>query len=317
MQDSAAKQYFDFLMGQPDRYGYLASLPTSAEPVLETEWLEFKGYYQQEELKSLRPIWSECLSAFANTEGGVLVWGLKANRKDGRDCVNGLAEVAAPDAWKQKLKGWLLQAADPPVGGVVIETVKHATEDKGFVVCLVPEGLAKPHRAEFVENKPYLIRTGDSSVIPNPSLLRSLFFPQPRKDLAVELRSDWTTARRGGGYITDATVSIRNNGDSSAKDVFIRLVADKPCYFSASQADVRRVDGEGKGTEFSCQLSEPLHPGTRVCVVNFESMDRELRLQVGVYQTDCRPLGVWMVVDPVHVPNGEVKLSPFDGNIPP
>jgi len=73
MPNSAAKQYFDVLMRQPDKYGHLASLPRSAEPVLETEWPEFKGYYQQEEPTSLRTTWSECVSALANSEGGVLV----------------------------------------------------------------------------------------------------------------------------------------------------------------------------------------------------------------------------------------------------
>src|SRR4051794_40958325 len=43
----------------------------------ETEYLEFKG--GKTNSKDARRLWSKALSGFANTEGGVLIWGVRTD----------------------------------------------------------------------------------------------------------------------------------------------------------------------------------------------------------------------------------------------
>jgi len=60
--------------------GFLQGTVHSTPPTFEEEWLDFKGAAATPPDK-IKEIWSKALAGFANTEGGVLVWGIDA-RKD-------------------------------------------------------------------------------------------------------------------------------------------------------------------------------------------------------------------------------------------
>ena len=70
MDSSAAQSYFDQITSAADPAGFLALLVGATPPTFETEWLDFKGDARPEHVQK---IWSKALSAFANTEGGVLI----------------------------------------------------------------------------------------------------------------------------------------------------------------------------------------------------------------------------------------------------
>ena len=84
---SAAHEYYKLICGQSDPFTYLNNLPAAADPVTENEWRDFKEYHAGSREKGCRDAWSEALTAFANTEGGVVVWGLTAKREKGIDRV--------------------------------------------------------------------------------------------------------------------------------------------------------------------------------------------------------------------------------------
>lgn len=91
---SAARQFFDDVFTQEDPFAYLAAFVGSDPPTFETEWLDFKGHDEGDPLR----IWSEAVSGFANTAGGVLVWGL-----DGSSCPN-VTTTAATAAARSNLR---------------------------------------------------------------------------------------------------------------------------------------------------------------------------------------------------------------------
>jgi hypothetical protein len=118
---SSAKAYFHDLFAQADPFGYLAAMPRSTLPTFATEWLDFKGNAQD---KDILKIWSEAVSGFANTEGGVLVWGLDCRKKiDGVDAVSDLALIPNPALLVSKLPHNIHQSTDPPVGGIEIREI--------------------------------------------------------------------------------------------------------------------------------------------------------------------------------------------------
>jgi hypothetical protein len=278
---SSAESYFaEVLSGG---YGYLTGLPTRAEPVEEREWLDFKGYYPGEEEKSLRSHWSACLSAFANTEGGVLVWGIRAERPKGSrvERVSGLAEVQRPREWKQRLKDWLLQATDPPVGGIRIEAVTHETEERGFVVCLIPESASRPHRAELVENKPYFIRVADNCVVPNRSLLRAMFFPhsQPRFRLRASYRPLNESENR---YI----IELENVGSATALNVYCNACTEKTFAWKEITNGIRVNPGSNS---FNVVSQIALHPGMVLPITFTDTEEKRLSVSIRVYAHDAAP----------------------------
>jgi hypothetical protein len=239
---------------------FVKGLINSDPPSFETDWLDFKG---AENIKPLdiKKIWSEALSGFANTEGGVIIWGIDA-RPDPEthiDCASGLSLVQNPATFVSRLKELHSQSTDPPITGVDFWfSVDDATNDSGFVVSYVPESKFKPHRAEAA-GRNYYIRAGDSFHVPSVSLLRNLFFPEYHSHLWPELKA----------WHNNDTVFIDgylyNSGIATAKNVvlFVSFSADPNWKLET----VRRWEFVGaphpshkKGAGMACFL--PIHPGT-------------------------------------------------------
>src|SRR5437773_1348889 len=91
----------------------LSTLPTKPEKTFESDWLDFKRGRAQE--KDIPRIWSKILGAFANNEGGVVVWGVVAEKDPATniDAVQSLDTVPDIYALTTRLMELRHQATDP------------------------------------------------------------------------------------------------------------------------------------------------------------------------------------------------------------
>jgi hypothetical protein len=257
---SSARAFFDSFLLQPDRFGYLAGLVTSPPSVFETEWLEFKGRPQPHDVLK---IWSAAVSGFANTEGGVIIWGIDCRRTEGVDAASALALLDDPLALKSQLQTNINQTTDPPVQGIDIEVVT-SSGGKGFLVCFIPESTNKPHRSEQQKNKPYMIRCGDSFVIPSPSLLRAMFYPKVSPNLRILVNSvhggglpvEWNEPR--APPFVAFVVAIENRGSISAENLFVSCATKRAgTWIAIDRAWTASGSNDGAGLTSSAIL----HPG--------------------------------------------------------
>jgi hypothetical protein len=256
---SNAEALFNHVVGVDDPYAYLAGVPATLPPTFETEWLEFKSGNPDE--KDLLKLWSEAVSGFANTEGGVLIWGIDCRKVGEVDTACGISLVAYPLVLKSRLTTNINQTTDPPVQGIQLREFL-GSDGKGFLVCFVPESSNKPHRAEQSKNKPYMIRAGDSFVNANPSLLRSLFYPRIGPVLSIEIASTSNLESHDpivdGKYEFKFQGRIRNTGSATARDVFLMVRSDPNGTVGIASHGwqlVKTFSGMN-GLEFA----KPLHP---------------------------------------------------------
>ncbi len=250
---SSARRFFERVTTAPDPAAFIRGLVNSDPPTYEGEWLDFKRTSGED-----ARIWSEALSGFANTEGGVLIWGVVAVKdKSGVDAANGFALVEKPSQLRSRLMELHHGATDPPVAGVeVVEFIADKDTGAGFVVCYVPESDYKPHRSELVKHKPYYMRAGESFVIPSPSLLRNWFYPKSSPQLMIGIKPGWHTGEAPGERWS-FDVSIANRGTSTARDIYITIpiepgtgVDRRPISTCSAAHGVARI-----------RLLESLHPG--------------------------------------------------------
>ncbi len=221
---STASEYFQQLKKRPDLGNYLCSLIATHPPTFEVAWLDFKSGRVDIHDDNLKKIWSKALGAMANTEGGLLIWGIKADKdpKSKVDAAHALALAPDVNALTTRLKELLPAATAPPVMGVEILPVPAPGPD-GFVVCYVPRSRNRPHRSEAV-SKRFFIRIQDhSDDVPYP-WLKTMFSPDhsPLLEARVEiqLRGDISGLRKF------LYVRLQNSGGGTAHDVFVIATGD-------------------------------------------------------------------------------------------
>ena len=91
---TAGEEFFFTLerMSDADRTQQMTKLVISHEP--ESDWLEFKQVRQVSD--KLNSEWSKSLSAFSNTSGGIIIWGIQTEKCSGRDVATALAPINDP-----------------------------------------------------------------------------------------------------------------------------------------------------------------------------------------------------------------------------
>ena len=89
------------------------------------------------------------LSGFANSAGGIIVWGIDArNNAQGIDCAVAPSEIRQLKLLLSRLNEFTGQAVSPIVDGVRHKIIER-TADSGFAVTLVPESQSAPHMAKL------------------------------------------------------------------------------------------------------------------------------------------------------------------------
>jgi hypothetical protein len=265
---SRAREFYEEIIGHHNPASFLQDLIAQRKP--ENDFLEFKGASNLSD-KHAKGLWSKALSGFANTEGGVLIWGIRATRVKSPDDPSKSVDVATepdlvphPEIFVQLLKDVRLEATVDPVQGVELQhcPAGNGTEE-GFVVCLIPEGSHKPYRAALADEKQYYQRVGDNFIIIPHSLLRSLFYPQTAPDLVLEIEAGERTAIDSTNdppewksrYTFEARIS--NFGTASGENIFVRVKPNYPAQWDVGGCFGRRASDFRDGA-FLAQ--RPLHP---------------------------------------------------------
>jgi hypothetical protein len=322
---SAIEDYFLQIAGNTSKgFAFLSSLISSDPPTYETEWLDFKGDVPLNG-EALKGHWSRALSGFANTGGGILVFGIDA-RKDQTtniDAAHKLALVTNPEALRSRLMELHHQATEPPILGVEAVCVP-GPGGAGFVVCKIPASPFRPHRAEHCK-KQYYVRAGDDFFEAGPGLLRTLFYPQYSPSFGVEVvfKYELGPADLAAAHLRQPTteafnrlinqgysqlgfeIRLRNEGTATAKNALLVMwTGQKTSLYPAS--DWRAVSNLQDGAAWS--FVRPLHPGEAVPVCSTALDSRTPNQQSGGNNT-------WEVIPAFH--DIDWRFEVFAENCPP
>jgi hypothetical protein len=225
MLTSRAANTYQSIIGADSPVAVIESMIQSRHA--ENEFLEFKvGTLNPKEAKRY---WSRAVSGFANSEGGVLIWGVDARKMPSDDdpsveidAAFQAVPVPKPIEFADLLRRLLLEATIDPVSGIEVLSIP-ATNGGGFVVCFVPEGKHKPYRAALEESRNYYQRIGDSFSVISHSFLRSLFYPQLSPALSITVSFKVTSVEED--EIISGRVSLHNSGTGTARDIKVRAIA--------------------------------------------------------------------------------------------
>jgi hypothetical protein len=258
---SRAEDLFAEIEHADDKTAYLEGWVPGRQ---ETVYLDFKRASRNDADNG--ETWSKAVSAYANTEGGVLVWGIDAKKPtnpqgSGRpiDCAQELKPLSDPEAHIQFIKDITRDCTNEPVHGIRHLAIPSSSGQGGYVVSLVPEGRNKPYRAEKLTGKPYYQRIGANTEIVPHGILRSLFFPKTRPSLRLLAVVEEGTS----SHVLAIGVMVTNSGLATAKDVVVFAEFDrKPTSVMDARGNLVATETTGRFYKsLPITFPVPLHPG--------------------------------------------------------
>lgn len=200
-----------FCSGGLDLLNRVVAEEWSEDPLLDFKTLENHGApITKRDRRNL----AEALSGFANSDGGVIVWGVdaRAPRRDEPDVARTLCPVSNLKLFCSELRRDTAHVVAPAVGGVRHEPILQSKDaDEGFVVSLVPRSESEPHMARASDQHRFYYRSG-SSFLPMESFMiadRYSRRPQPQLDLECRLEQGGSTPHE---LTVRVVIGIRNRG---------------------------------------------------------------------------------------------------------
>jgi Putative DNA-binding domain len=172
-----------------------------------------------------RRSFARALSGFANSDGGVILWGCDARKgKDDIDRLQSIPGVADPDLAIARLNELTGDAVRPIVDGV-----RHRRIDVNgvaVIATLIPRSDTAPHMAKCGENR-YFKRSGDSFYPLEHFDIADMFGrrPQPRLGATFTVRPSGGSGRQASGVVV---VAISNAGRGIATAPALHLKVDSP-----------------------------------------------------------------------------------------
>jgi len=128
---------------------------------------------------------SEALSQFANSDGGVLVFGVETQKPN--DHAKKLFPVQNPEEFLSRLLKFLPEAVQPSVDGVEGKVVRH-DNNSGYVIFIIPVSFRTPHRA-MVKSREYYKRGQSGKYRLEHFDLEDMFGRRQKPYISLEVKS--------------------------------------------------------------------------------------------------------------------------------
>ncbi|MCE9612300.1 MAG: ATP-binding protein [Chthoniobacter sp.] len=159
----------------------------------------------------------EYASAFSNTAGGILIFGIETTN----ETPTSLRLVSDCAALARRFEQLGPNATDPRAAEITVRAIPSGPgESEGLVIVLIWPSRVGPHRAMW-DDRAYFMRLQSSNDIIPSALLRTMFYPRlvPQMRAKVEI----LVQRVPGAFAITTTLTLANLGPASAEDVIVSI----------------------------------------------------------------------------------------------
>ena len=242
---------------------------------------------------------AKAISGFANSGGGVLLWGIK--EETGKPLE--FRPMSQVETFLKNLMELGGLATDPAVPGFDGDWI--SSDDNpvaGYAATFVPESPLPPHRVVLKIDKVqhrYYIRSGSGFAVASHSQLEDMFGRRPRAKLTAVVRSDFPFEDYPGAH-WDVVFDVVNEGRATAKRVCVEFPS-RPGMWGHDGPDWRHLGGTSdaatgrESVVFELVPMRVIHPGMamrfsglRLGRSHFASGEY-VRLECVVYSDGCAP----------------------------
>ncbi len=243
-----------------------------AERTQESVTLDFKGKADPRhgQMKDDdRRYYAKALSAFANSAGGLLIFGVDARKgPDDIDCAQEAKPISNIDRFKSEAiteSGRLLQ---PRHDGIVVEAIKSKRQDgSGYLLVRVDRSERRPHRSEASGHRQYFKRAGDNSFEMEHYDIEDAFNRSVVPDLGLSWRLEHAMTFGDGRQVWRMKVLLVNESSMSAKFPYLHV---SNTYRFTPQPMMQpgfQISNDGVWTSYNGGADVVIHPGSTHTVV--------------------------------------------------
>jgi len=210
---------------------------------------------------------AKAISGFANSDGGLLTWGVVAEKPKaepgGADKARQAESVSELDTFLGQLNAIVSEATKPVVAGVQnIPVWEDREANRGWVVSYIPAGASPPYRAEKDNNNHFYKRAGSSFYPMEPYDIRDVVFrfryPKIQMEMSYEARDI-----KPDKHTYDLLVQAYNHGPSALTDWKIEVEMPRLVSIETPQSAMETEGPEGPIWVWR-RFSARLLPETRV-----------------------------------------------------
>jgi hypothetical protein len=175
---------------------------------------------------------AKAISGFANTNGGILIWGIK-NENLHRKPITNITQFV------QNMQKLAIFTTEPVVPNIESNFIS-ADGITGYGLIHIPESDISPHRVILnnseIKNH-YYIRTGESFAVAPHVLLEDMFGRRPHPKIGLFTKIH--IRKRSNNPVARATilVGIVNNGRGPAKSPYMEMAFNDPYQYGKNGID--------------------------------------------------------------------------------
>lgn len=179
---------------------------------------------------------ARALSGFANSNGGLIIWGVDARKNgDGVNCAIALKEIDRIPLLVSRLNELTGDAVDPTVNNVRHRPIS-TSGGRGFAVSIIPESDSGPHMAKLGEDR-YYKRSGDSFYKMEHFDIADMFSRRRKPKLVL------TVNVQGRGGSAQIIVGLRNEGRATARAPYLAIGCNLPFRRNGYGLDGNKNEG--------------------------------------------------------------------------
>ncbi len=222
--------------------------------------------------------YGKVVSAFANAEGGVVIWGLyaKEQKKGKADLIHEEKPITCVNKIKTDFDAIIGRVVSRRVTGVQNRIVyTNRTNDIGFIVTYIPASDDAPHRVEGKHKKAgrYYRRHGSGSLIMEHYELEEMFGRRRSPKLRLVLMVTPRETINGDIQSYNLKFGLKNVGKAIAKYPFLKVIQhsdlDKDIYGIDSKGGTGLPLIEGSYLKYQGGVSDVIHIGDILWIDQF------------------------------------------------
>lgn len=242
---------------------------------------------------------ARCISGFANSSGGIIIWGVDARKNsDGIDCAAAIVELRQPAVLVSRLNTLSGEATSPIIDGLRHQSILNSKSGGGVVATFVPETDGGPYMALLGEQR-YYKRSGDSFYRMEHFDLEDMFGRRQKPNLEIILQP----SKVENGVETHS-ILIRNSGRAVARHAgFLMTLRNVEIKNVSAQLENHSGINAGKQVVGWDNQIGVIHPnGIRVNLgsISVSRIDplKNIRADVTLYCEGARVVGTAIEIGP-------------------